>query len=398
MHSTFTAFISMTSVAAASAAAFTKNLPQSENSMKVKAMSELIHNARPVRKLEDGGDDDAYAYSRDLSGYSLKFDKCQFIKAYDDDLAAYGYSDSVLSVRSFVTFKICPEASCGNSYSSGCGEYVIDMSSYLTYVGAYYQADIGNTCDACDANCEVDDVYGYNKYANGNRRLEDGGSDCSSCLPMCYQYEYFGENGSVDAMDYAECVAVNANDEGTQLYVGPSCVSNGHKVKIAVYEDQYCSVLSDTNIETAVGYKVSDLVLGKVYSKKCVSCNYGNDDDGGNGVDICGNLYPYAAKCEEDMDYSELSNNEAANEGAVCGFIDIIESGTYDQTGEIYLGEGVVTRVSGGIEASGPQKFFLTFFLLASLALGAYSYVLFGLVKRKSKVNLSSQEVGGTLA
>jgi len=98
------------------------------------------------------------------------------------------------------------------------------------------------------------------------------------------------------------------------------------------------------------------------------------------------------------MDYSELSNNEASNEGAVCGFIDVIESGTYDQTGEIYLGEGVVTRVSGGIEASGPQKFFLTFFLLASLALGAYSYVLFGLVKRKSKVNLSSQEVGGTLA
>jgi len=387
----------MVSIVATSAAPFTKTLPQSADTTKVKAMSELIQRANPVRILEDGNGDDAYANNRDLSGYSLKFDKCQFIKAYDDDLAANGYADSVLSVRSFVTFKICPEGSCSNSYSNGCGEYVIDMPSYLTYVGAYYQTDIANTCDACDANCEIDDTYGYDKYNNSNRRLDDGESNCSFCLGMCYVYENLGGNGYVDAMNYAECVAVDVNDEGTQLYVGPSCVSNGHKVKMAVFEDEYCSVLSDTNVEKAIGYKVFDLVLGKVYSKKCVSCDGGNNDDG-DGYDLCGSLYPYAAKCEVDMDYSDLSANEGQNEEAVCGFIDVIESGTYDQSGEIYLGDGVITRVSGGIEASGLQKFFLTSFLLASLALGAYSYVLFGVVKRKTKVNLSSQEIGGTLA
>jgi len=398
MRFTSTVFFTLASVPYA-LAAFSEARPDSSNNGKNKFISDLVNNAKVIRRLEDGGNgDDAYS-SRDLSSYSLKFDRCQFIKAYDNDLAANGNAETVLSTKSYVTFKICPSESCGNSYGSGCGDYVIDMETYLNYAGAYYANDVANTCNACDNNCEVDDVYGYGKYANynGNRRLD--GTDCNSCLPMCYLYENFGGNGYVDAMDYTECVAAAVDDEGTQLYVGPSCVSNGHKIKMAVFEDQYCSISSDKSVEKVLGYKVSDLVLSKISSKKCVSCDASSDDDaGGNGVDICSSVYSYSAKCEVDMDYSELSGNEATNEDSVCNFINVVNSGTYDQSGEIYLGDGVITKVSGGIEASGAQKFFLTFFLLASLALGVYAYVLFGLVRRRTnKVSLSSQE-GATLA
>lgn len=395
-----TAFVSLAVVSCAFGA-FPDAPAQSANNQKTKFMSELMQNAKTIRRLEDANGDDAYV--RDLSDYAFRFDKCQFIQAFDDELSANGNADTVLSTKSYVTFQICPSATCSNSYASGCGEYVMDMVTYLYYAGTYYSNEIANTCNTCDANCEVDDVYGYDKYANynGNRRLDFerklDGNNCSSCLPMCYLYENFGGNGYVDALDYTECVAADVNDEGTQLYVGPSCVSNGHKIKMAVFEDEYCSVSYDMSVDKLLGVHVSDLVLSKLSSKKCVDCSASNDDAYGDQVDLCSNVYSSAAKCEVDMDDSELSGNAALNEQSVCNFIQIIESGTYDQSGQIYTNDGAVSRVSGGIDASGPQKFFLTAFLLASCALGVYAYVLFGLVRRRTnKVSLSSQD--GTLA
>ena len=62
------------------------------------------------RSLEDNPE---FQYA--LSDFSVKFKKCQYVKMYDDDLASNSYSTTVLALRHFVVFKLCPVDEIGRA-------------------------------------------------------------------------------------------------------------------------------------------------------------------------------------------------------------------------------------------------------------------------------------------
>ena len=69
---------------ATSALAFSPFAPaQSAKNGKVAMMSNLLRNAVPTKNSQIRRLDGDEEYQVDISAYSLKFMKCQFVKAYD---------------------------------------------------------------------------------------------------------------------------------------------------------------------------------------------------------------------------------------------------------------------------------------------------------------------------
>jgi hypothetical protein len=75
-------------------------------------------------------------YEVDISGYSVKFEKCQFVKACDDEFAEDEDSKTVLATKQFVFFRLCPDNS-----GSSCNYYNYYVRSYclLPAVPALYR-------------------------------------------------------------------------------------------------------------------------------------------------------------------------------------------------------------------------------------------------------------------
>ena len=106
--------LALTAIAAAVVSANPFAPAKSVNSAKAAYMSKLLENARPTensqlgrrRRLdeneaeEEAEAEEAYEYEVDISAYSLKFEQCQFVKAYDDELAG---EDSDRNCRSIGT-------------------------------------------------------------------------------------------------------------------------------------------------------------------------------------------------------------------------------------------------------------------------------------------------------
>jgi len=387
---------------------------------KTRYMNKLMRGAKPTarsqlgagRKLNDEN------YIPDITGYSVKFEMCQFVKAYDDDMADDEESGTVLATKHFVIFRLCPTGS--SSCNSNYGEYIVSMEEYLeAYVG-YVQEQQENWCQACDENCEDQ----QNQDQDGGRQLDDANAnnnyDCS-CVDTCYKIENMEENGYVDATDYLECQAIYEDNYGNKLYAGPFC-SGGEKIKIGVFSDENCMVLeSGKDVETYLvnndgnAIKLSHALLKKTYdASDPVSClavdedannnnnNNNNNDKEPEAIELCEQLYEASAKCEKthgfDNGYANYDAyaNQFAQESAVCSFISSIKSGAYGEDGEIYIVGGSSVRNSGESATSGGQKFALTFFIIGTVGLAVYAAMLHSQLTKGAGADLSKQ--GGAMA
>merc|ERR1712187_956050 len=119
-------------------------------------MNRLMQGAYPtknsqLRRLDQNGN------QVDISSYSLKFQKCQFVKAYDDERAENEDAETVLATKHFVVFRLCPSNSC-DSCNYGYGEYLIDMEEYLEATIEYAKNKQEEKCDECEEEC--DGYYG----------------------------------------------------------------------------------------------------------------------------------------------------------------------------------------------------------------------------------------------
>ena len=121
---------------------------KSNNKAESKYTSNLLRSAKEtsnsqLRNLEgeDGGE-------VDLSNYAVKFQKCQFVKSYDDELAADEETETVLATKRFIVFRLCPDNTC-SSCSSNYGEYLVDLETYLQATIDYQQDLQQGMCDAC---------------------------------------------------------------------------------------------------------------------------------------------------------------------------------------------------------------------------------------------------------
>ncbi|KAL9188279.1 hypothetical protein ACHAXT_006657 [Thalassiosira profunda] len=366
----------------------------SANTREASHVGGLLSKARPTansrlprRRLEQ--------QELDLSAYSIKFEKCQFIQQFAEEMNED--IDSILETKRFVIFRLCPNNSCA-SCDEGYGEYLIDMETYLESTLQQKEEEQEQYCQACE-ECGNDDAA-----ADNGRRLVD--VDCNTCYTQCQNIENMEENGYVDAAEYVDCQKVYENQNtGLVYYAGAICTNGGSRIKVGLFTDQQCTQL-DSNADMAKylknndGYnvKMSYHLLKQTFpADQCVaSCAQADEnaaDDDANAAqaetaEVCQELYEAAGKCEsphgfaDGMDYSnsDYYDVQLANEEAVCAFVDTIYAGNYKETGEVVV-TGGRTTFSGGMKTTGGQKFALTFFAIGTAGLAMYAVVLYQRIK-----------------
>ena len=372
------------------------------------SISELEANNLIERHLENAGN--TY-FQYDLSKFSLRFDRCQYVKMYDDELAEDEESDSPLATRHFVVFRLCPSDEC-ETCSEIFGRYVSEAESYLAATVEEQQEALAYVCNNCQESCNDDEEY------------------CIECGNLCYDYQNFEANGYIDAADYIECQELemnndDGNDDGEndngenndsndelQLYIGPRCSQDGNRILIGLFYDDEClDPYTLAKPEDYLGAEFSYHSLAHTYKNDgsyCLSCkeseeNY-NEQDGQDADDVnemCEEVYSSAAKCEseyglggfiqtmnEDYDY----DNQVENESMVCNFIESLLWDSYTETGEINLdGDSeVILRETTGLQKVAVSLLALS--IIGLLTLGNYTQKI--IAKSLSKVELASRGNG----
>lgn len=409
---------------------------QTPSDSKSQYMAKLLRKAVPTENSQIGRDlaeNNGGQVEIDLTSYSLRFEKCQFVKAYSQDLADAGAS-TVLATQRFVLFRLCPSGNC-NRCNSKYGEYMIDMGEYLQTTVEFRRQEQEEMCNTCQESCQY---YNQNQqyYAADNNAADnnadadadadanaDGDAaerrlsvDCSTCTSDCVKIANMEANYYLDATNFINCqkISDNYNGYGAALYAGPICASQGTKVKIGVFTDDECMFLdASKDVESYLAdengnaMKLSHALLKTTYdSSDCISC--AESVANGNGYyttqtkEVCGALYEAAAKCESVHGFQALtsnsyydSSNQVDNEDLVCDLISSLKSGTYSQEGEIVVG-GSRLYSAGGTSTTGGQKFALTFFIIGTVGLSVYAAMLHSQLTKGSRANLASQ--GGAMA
>ena len=137
-----------------------------------------------------------------------------------------------------------------------------------------------------------------------------------------------------------------------------------------------------------------------------------NNDEGDEGITpMCSMLYQISGKCNENLspenmfngyyedgEYVEVNYNQMyqsysqqQNQDLVCSFVESLNSGTYDQTGQVYIDNsvwGAPARWQQGVaEASrnmpGGLKAALFLTSLAAILMGVWACMLHGALARK---------------
>jgi hypothetical protein len=329
------------------------------------------------RQLEEYYDSSS-TFQYDLSQFSVRFEKCQYVKMFDDDLAEDEDSQSPLATRNFVAYRLCPSDSC-NTCNTVYGRYVVEVDTYLENILENEAQALETLCNNCQDRCNTND------------------DSCSDCGRKCYRYENYANDGYVDAANFVECQQLErqgdddngGDDDGTTYYVGPRCSYDGTKIVIGVFSDDACvEPVNELNVETLLNAKLSYHLFGShTYtsddSRVCLSCMEADDDEDQNENDqndaddvneMCENLYNSAAKCEsqtglesgfiqtsQDNDQYE---NQVENEYSACTFIDSLLWNSYTETGEIDVGnpQDVIIRQVTNNQAVALSSIVLTMF------------------------------------
>jgi hypothetical protein len=153
---------------------------------------------------------------------------------------------------------------------------------------------------------------------------------------------------------------------------------------------------------------------------------YDENDDGDNDnavAEICQNLYASSGKCEtphgftsgitsssssssssyssSSSEYYDEYSTQIDNEDSVCQYIANINSGAYDDSGELIVKTSTLYIVGGGrssitsVQTTGGQKFALTFFVIGTVGLVAYAAYLRQKVNQCVKKGLLERIGGG---
>ena len=271
----------------------------------------------------------------DISNFSLRFEKCQFVKEYDDGLAAHvksSHSGTVLAKEDFVIFRLCPSNdSCHDSCSKDFGEYVVPLEDYLQETVSYQQHLQEEMCETCNENCG---------YENSLK------ADCDLCVNKCQMVEEMETNGYIDATEFINCQMIfdPLDDDLTPVYAGPVCANNGSKIKIGVFHDEECKIeIPDGYVEEYLTnrkgqhMKLSHALLKTVYGRNnCISCRNPEqqqaNENSNKVLNLCQSLYRDSAKCEKPHGFANgmsvhevYKNNQLAQEDTVCDFVETLK-------------------------------------------------------------------------
>lgn len=422
--------------AAAAAAVVSANPfapPERQNSAREAYTSTLMEKARPksarfgpgVRRNEANG---GIADTVDtMSEYSLRFEECLLIQTYDDEWADSKF-ESLLETRHLAVFRLCPSGDdCDDSCESNFGEYVVELQDYLEQTIEYQrkmQLEMCEACETCDSfdssyknnNNNGDDGFSNNddidteeeesaslgeieavslRSVNGGeggfRPFPNPGVDCETCVMECGMIENMEDNGYIDATVLIPCQMIYDDGGKGVLYAGPMCASNGSKINIGVFTDEYCSVPDPgKNVEDylmndkGARMKLSHGLLKTVYSGDCISCRdlqeeIEVDDEEPRVLEMCENLHYIAdtAKCEHETGF-DREDTHPSDSPSGCDFISSLKNpGDFliDSTDAATLvGEGGLATIEQDVMVG--QQFAISFFVVGAIVLALYAVAL----------------------
>ena len=385
-----------------------------------------------ARRLEDNGVDMSWVVD-----YSIKFQGCHHVSQWNDD--AEQDEGVRIQTKRLIRFRLCPTEYCSLSSSSGCssgyGDYIIDMNSFLqvyfeaveeqneyTCQNAYNNCDCQNNgaddyneemcyydcynaqgvADICMDNNPYDDEgqgqqrfqiedFAYCKQTNLNnrRRLEDAGNEGDAEGEDAGQENEGQEDGGQEDGGQEDN---GQNDEEQQqqqqqqqedqnqyyeenapeYYIGPYCAEQGGSIYLGLFYDETCTTFADNK--------------GGSYTFETLS----------------GQELPYASKSiitNDCLSCKQLNNGDNNNNNNYYGVSDVCEQ-IYQEAGKcekqlyssgiveypnqnacnyikgikVVRKDGIITQV--GSKADKTASIFIGIFVVAFVLLAAYVYYL----------------------
>jgi hypothetical protein len=354
----------------------------------------LLSKARKLEQAEDGEVDFTW-----VADFSIKFQGCHHVSQWNAD--ADEEEDVKISTKRLIRFRLCPANSCSATNAGGCssgyGDYIIDMNTYLD---SYFEAVEQYNEYKCEyimqmvCDCDNDDGKGddfdeeicqYDCYA------AQGVTDiCSENNPYNDDEE---KEEAFELREYMECANWEApesdEDQGRKLeeeeveyFMGPYCAEQGGAIFLGLFTDDTCTTFADDygGKETYFSLAGESMPYASesVVGMECVSCKEpedfnedGNDNEDEDAViEMCEQIYQSAGKCEKNLGISDPNNN-------AC---------TYMEGIKIVRKNGVVELKSSTANKS--ASVFIGLFVVAFVLLAAYVYYLRTKLDRAS-INLS---------
>uniref|UniRef100_A0A7S3L1X9 Uncharacterized protein n=1 Tax=Amphora coffeiformis TaxID=265554 RepID=A0A7S3L1X9_9STRA len=276
-----------------------------------------------------------------VANFDIKYQGCHHIKQWNEE--ADGQDDVRIYTKRLVRFRLCPSGTCSSTSAGGCssgyGEYIIDMDTFLeSYVEARRQ-DLEQQCEhqinyVCD--CEDDDgkddgfdrdiceydclvAAGLDECVENNPYVDDAQQEEQQDMDRfleCQQLEMNNNNNNGN----------NNNGEQVVYYAGPYCSEQGGAIKVGVFTDDACTEFAqDITFYEITGYTINYLTES-IVGEECFSCmepkdeeqqynaNNGNDAQDADEVrEQCEALYQGAGKCEYDISGPYQKNQAGCN-------------------------------------------------------------------------------------
>jgi hypothetical protein len=343
-----------------------------------------MHILSNSRRVEDGNEQD-FTW---ISGYSLKYQGCHHVTQWNED--ADEEEDVRLETKRLVRYRLCPTSSCsassGGGCSSGYGDYIIDMNTFIEgymenkeQVEQYqceYTSQVVCNCEnaddreTCEYNCFNNNGMDYciDQEMDDNIQEELEVAD----YMMCNNFE--PPNNNNRRLDQNE----------VEYFLGPYCAESGGSIYLGMFTDDSCTLFADSNGGRSTYLSMTGQSLPysseSLIGPDCFSCvepqdvNQQNNQDQQDEDEIkefCLELYQAAGKCE-----NKLNNNNVEPNNNAC---------TYMKGIKITRSNGVI--ISGAANKNKVASAFIGIFAVSFVLLGAYVYYLKTKLDR-AKINL----------
>jgi hypothetical protein len=212
--------------------------------------------------------------------------------------------------QDMAVFRLCPsDSGCDSDKTGGCsdgyGDYVVDLNSY---VQAYFE-DQGE-------NMQGDDAFRPEEYSECS--AYEVGVEEEEAAEEAAEEEGEGGEGEAEQGEGKEDGNRKKRklkrklEQGSGYYIGPTCTDDGTDVKLELFTDYECSVVSeDVSFDELSGMSLP-YSSGGLVSTSCISC-YGANDNGEYEVsELCTGLYEVSYGCESKMEtYSANGKDES---------------------------------------------------------------------------------------
>lgn len=218
-----------------------------------------------------------------MNGFSVKFHGCHDATKSNVDVSSERMGLR-LYTKSTAIFRLCPTEQCHANYlkdskggcSSGYGEYVLDMVSFLTAYfngrtaairnnNPYYNSDGTDVISHSNDYIGKKKKYDYQQEHAQHHPDHDAHTQSAASIGKNQDEDQYNNNHYKDYLSshllpYFECAAVpnvsmstqeKKEDEGGRMpyFVGPYCAADGSSIRMGIFNDAACTIVTSPTQE-----------------------------------------------------------------------------------------------------------------------------------------------------